>query len=335
MDFYIASVVTGSVMGMNRKLLVKAVLRYCPAIAGGAAAAAGLAALAGALTGYGAREALLFVAFPILGGGMETGVIPLSKILGAALPGGGQEKALSLMIPAAALGNGVSIAAGGLLMRLGRVAPGLTGGTGTKARLLRAAGEEGESPPPGAGYRPDRETPEPARLGAGLFLSAAFFALGGILNRAFPGLPPYAWMILSLAAVKTLGILPQSLEICCHQWFDFVTKNLTGAILAGLGVAFIDLRQIALAFTPPYLLLVLVTVAGGAAGSALAGRLAGLYPIDAAITAGLCMTSLGETGDAAVLSASGRMELMPFARISSRLGGALILILSSLAPRFL
>jgi Na+/citrate or Na+/malate symporter len=105
--------------------------------------------------------------------------------------------------------------------------------------------------------------------------------------------------------------------------------NLTGVLLVGIGVAYTNLQQVLDAMTIQYLILVGMTVFGATIGSGLVGKLVGFYPIEASITAGLCMANMGGTGDVAVLSASKRMKLMPFAQISSRLGGAFILNLFS------
>ena len=105
--------------------------------------------------------------------------------------------------------------------------------------------------------------------------------------------------------------------------------------MLGIGIAYTDLGQIISSFTPTYLVLVLVVIVGAVLGAGIMGRLVGFYPIEAAITAGLCMANMGGTGDVAVLTASKRMELMPFAQISSRLGGAFIILIASfLVPIF-
>ena len=97
----------------------------------------------------------------------------------------------------------------------------------------------------------------------------------------------------------------------------------------GIGFAYINIQQLVDAFTLQYILLVIVTVIGSIIGSGFVGKLLGFYPIEAAITGGLCMANMGGTGDVAVLSASKRMELMPFAQISSRLGGAFMILLAT------
>ena len=62
------------------------------------------------------------------------------------------------------------------------------------------------------------------------------------------------------------------------------------------------------------------------------GRLLGMYPIDAAIVTA-CHSGQGGTGDVAILTAANRMQLMPFAQIATRIGGAatvtLVLIIMS------
>ncbi len=65
-------------------------------------------------------------------------------------------------------------------------------------------------------------------------------------------------------------------------------------------------------------------------GCAVAGYLVGFYPVDSAVTAGLCMANRGGSGDLAVLGASKRMGLMAYAQLSSRLGGGIVLIIGSI-----
>jgi Na+/citrate or Na+/malate symporter len=337
LDFYIASLITGSIMGMNRRLLIRAAVRYLPAIIGGVAAAMILCAIVGTISGYGAREAILYICIPIMGGGMGAGAVPLSGIFGGALAGSADpelvkaatQKALNMMIPAVALGNALSIVSGGLLKKLGNVRKSLTGGCGANAQLMRVQGAEAEALKIDPEYQNAREAINLTQMGAGLLIATTFFALGMIINLFVFDIHQYAWMIISVAVVKALGLLPQKFEICCYQWFQFVMKNLTGVLLVGIGVAYTNLNQIAEALTPQYLLLVLVTVIGAILGSGIVGKIVGFYPIDSSITAGLCMANMGGTGDVAVLSAADRMELMPFAQISSRIGGAFILILAS------
>ena len=76
-------------------------------------------------------------------------------------------------------------------------------------------------------------------------------------------------------------------------------------------------------------------VVGAILGAGLVGRWVGFYFIESAITAGLCMTNMGGTGDVAVLSACKRMQLMPFARISTSIGGALIIFLCGLLASYI
>lgn len=323
LDFYIAALICGSILGMNRDLLIRAAIRYLPAIIGGVVVALGLAGLVGKLTGYGAEKAILYIAVPIMGGGMGAGAVPLSKIFGETLAQK-PEDIINIMIPAVAMGNAMAIVAGGLLSRLGKAVPSLTG----EGELMIAKGGD-DAVQADPAFLEAREKINLTYMGIGLLIATAFFIWGAIINMFIPKIHGYAWMIISVAVVKALGILPQYYEICCYQWFQFVMKNTTGVLLVGIGVAYTDLGQIIAAFSVNYVVLVGVTVIGAIVGSAAVGWLVGFYPVEASITAGLCMANMGGTGDVAVLSAANRMELMPFAQISSRIGGAFILILAS------
>ncbi|MDR1656179.1 MAG: 2-hydroxycarboxylate transporter family protein [Deltaproteobacteria bacterium] len=330
LDFYIASLITGSIMGMNRRLLIKAAIRYLPVILGGVALAILLGGLVGYFSGFGGKQAIFFVTIPIMGGGMGAGAVPLAKIFGEGL-GTDPATMLSMMVPAVALGNALAIVCGGLLNKLGHAVPSLSG----KGQLMVLDdGKAGAELDLEKQFKSQADKIDLVQMGSGLLIATTFFSFGAMLNLLFPAVHGYAWMILSVALVKVFGLFNQKLEICCHQWFQFVMKNLTGVLLVGIGVAYTNLVEVAAAFTPTYLLLVTVTVLGAIFGAAAIGRLVGFFAIESAITGGLCMANMGGTGDVAVLSAAKRMELMPFAQISSRIGGAFILILSSILLQF-
>ena len=69
LDFYIAALITGSILGMDRKLLIRASARYLPVILGGVSVSFGLAGLFGIIMVYGDKEALLVLELTLRGGG--------------------------------------------------------------------------------------------------------------------------------------------------------------------------------------------------------------------------------------------------------------------------
>lgn len=320
LDFVIAALITGSILGMNRGLLIRAALGFIPAILGGIAVSLGLVFLVGTITGFGGQEALLLIGVPIMGGGMGAGAVPLSQIF-ATQTGIPAEDALTMMVPAVALGNALAIISAGILNAIGKKKKGLTG----EGKLMKGTDfTRGESD----GIKDITLTVQ--NLGIGLLISLAFFSFGAIIARFIPAIHAYAWMILSVALCKVTGLLPERIEAACAQWFDFSIKNFTIVILVGLGVVFTNLSDIAAALSPAYFLIVATTIVGAILGAGLVGSLFKFFFVEIAITAGLCMANMGGTGDVATLSAAKRMELMPFAQVSSRIGGAIMLLLFSI-----
>lgn len=329
LDFYIAALITGSILGMNRKLLIKAAIRYLPCIIGAVLVALGLVAMVGPIFGFSASESIAYIGIPIMGGGMGAGAVPIAGVFEQALsiP---KDEILSKLVPAVALGNALAIVFAGLLNRLGERYPSLTG----NGNLMKL--DDGS-----LDYKEDKNTSLGVTdYGIGIVYATCFFTVGAIISKLIKlslgvSIHTYAFMIISVAIIKAIGLLPSQIENACEGWYKFVSKNFTAALLIGIGLAYTNLGQILSALSIKYIVLVLAVVLGSIIGGGIIGKLVGFYPIEAAITAGLCMANMGGTGDVAVLTASKRMVLMPFAQISSRIGGAFIILLTSfLVPIF-
>jgi Na+/citrate or Na+/malate symporter len=80
----------------------------------------------------------------------------------------------------------------------------------------------------------------------------------------------------------------------------------------------------------PYLITIVATVVSIISTGYVVGGWMKMYPIDTAIVTA-CHSGQGGTGDVAILTAGNRMQLMPFAQIATRIGGATTVIVVLIA----
>ncbi len=320
----VGGLICGSILTMDRKVLIRAGALYFIPILAGIAIAFSATAVIGAVMGFGWRQAILFVALPIMGGGTSAGAVPTALTYAANMS---QENSyyLSLIMPAVVIGNALAVVAAGALDGFGRRYPSTTG----NGQLMRSTTAVTDA---------DRvKLPvDVARLGRGFIITGLFYTVGIIFAKViFPswGIHYYAWTILACAACKIFNIFPKGLEEDIYQWYTFMIKVQVPCVLFSIGFVYTDLGVVIANMSFTYCILVLATLIGAILGPWFVGKWLGFYPVEAAITAGLCMANMGGSGDIATLGAAKRMELMPFAQISSRLGGAIIIILASILSR--
>ncbi|MDQ0208228.1 2-hydroxycarboxylate transporter family protein [Alkalicoccobacillus murimartini] len=319
---YIAVLVVGSILGMSRVVLLQGFARmFIPLVAGTLSAiAAGL--IVGSLFGYELYHTFFFIIVPIISGGIGEGILPLS-ISYATMIDQPSTELLAQLVPAAIIGNIVAIICAGMMKKLGEKRPDLNG----NGVLVRAKGANDVF------TEKQKEAPVDFRLmGAGVLVACTFFIFGGVLE-GWVGISGAVLMIVLAALVKVLNIMPAQMELGSHQLYKFVSSSFTWPLMVGLGIMFIPLESVAAVFSISYVIICASVVLAMVGCGFFVGKLMNMYPIEAAIVTG-CHSGLGGTGDVAILSASNRMGLMPFAQISTRLGGAATVIGATLLMRF-
>ena len=170
-------------------------------------------------------------------------------------------------------------------------------------------------------------------MGAGLLITCGFFILGTLLAPVL-GIPGPILMIIGAALIKVTRLIPEGMELGAFQMYKFMTNNLTFAILVGLGTLFVPWNQMMDSLTPAYFVICAVTVLSMILSGFAVGLWMRMYPVESAIVTA-CHSGLGGTGDVAILTASNRMELMPFAQISTRVGGAAMIVLATILMKLL
>ena len=324
LNLFIGVMIVGSLLGMDRHILIKSGSLYIPAILAAIAGAALLSSLGGLIIGKSPLEIITTYTFPMMGGGAGAGAIPMAQVYGE-VTGKDPSGYLSFALAILALGNILAIICGALLNALGQKFPKLSGGD----KLLRDETKIMDT-------KEEKYAVTMDDVAAGVFLTAGFFMLGNLMASKFlPSvmgvkIPSFAYLILFTALANILNLIPENLRQGAKQCQKFFSGKLVWVQMVGCGIVLIDFREMLSAVSPANILIIVCVVFGAMLGAAVFGWIVGFYPIESAITAGLCMTNMGGSGDLAVLGAAKRMELISYAQISSRIGGALVLLIASM-----
>ena len=324
LNLFIIVLITGSVLSLDRKILIQSFVGYIPAILGGLVGAALLGILFGFFFGIEPAKIITHYVLPIMGGGNGGGAVPLSEIF-ADVTGQDKNVYYSFAIIILTVANIFAIITASILNGIGEKKTSWTGDKSTIIRNQEAAFDTEDSV----------YTPTLADVAAGLVLGLSAYGFGLLMSKLF--LPSIfgvkihtlAYMIIFVVILAATGAIPKNIREGAKELQSFFSKYLVLIIMVGVGVD-LDIQELLNALTVSNVVIALAIVIGAIVGSALVGYLVGFYPIDTAVTAGLCMANRGGSGDLAVLGAADRMNLMAYAQLSSRLGGAIVLIIGSL-----
>ena len=316
LEVYIIFLIAGSVLALDKDILLKSFVGYIPAILGGLAVATLFGVLAGLAVGVDPQTTIMKYVLPIMGGGNGAGAVPLSNIY-ETVTGDAAANFYGFAIIILTIGNIFAIIGSFL--------------TGDKKTIVRG------------GEHLAREDKKVVctmqdELGA-VVLTLGCYGVGRLMSKvilpkiAGASIHAYAYMIIFVVILAASGIIPESVRAGAKRMQNFMGTVMGMVIMVGMGTDF-DIAELFSVMTPGNVAMALAIVVGAVIGSGAVGYLVGFYPVDTALTAGLCMANRGGSGDLACLGAAKRMELMAYAQLSSRLGGAIVLIIASFVFSF-
>ena len=327
-NFYVAAILVGSVFCMDRKVLLGATARYLPAILISQAFALGFTALAGLLTGQGVGYSILNIGAPCMSGG-SSGAITTLPMTYSQLSGQDMSALAGPFLCYASIANVLAVLFAAVGRNVFDKLPGWSGHgdilveKGDKKASTEEESKKIDTKRPGS-------TNDFAKIGAGMFIACVIYEAGMIVSYFVPQIAGIAWAIIIAIVIKCVGILPEEICDCCTYWMNFMLKNGLPMLIAGIGVCSLNLKDLTSYFSIGAFIVIVVGVVGAFIGAMLGGKITGLYPFETGVTAGLCCCNIGGSGDIAVLTAADRMNLLAFASISTRIGGALMVVWISL-----
>ena len=312
---FISCIIVGSILGMDRAVLVQGFLKIFVPLAAGSVVGGLVGTLVGVMLGLGAYHTFFFVVVPIMAGGVGEGAIPLSIGYSQILHQQ-QGDLFAQVLPPVMLGSLTAILLSGTLNFVGKRYPHLTG----EGRLQPGEHEEIEFEEEDTDDHVDVTT-----VAAAVVTAVTLYLIGALTQRLF-GFPAPVAMLVIAVALKLARAVSPSLQVGAFHVYKFFSTAVTYPLLFAIGVSLTPWDKLVAAFTLPYLITIVSTVVAIITTGFFVGGWLKMYPIDTAIVTA-CHSGQGGTGDVAILTAANRMQLMPFAQIATRIGGAITVTL--------
>ena len=312
---FITAIIVGSILGMDRRVLIKGFLKIFVPLAAGSVLAAIVGTLVGTALGMGARHTFFFTVVPIMAGGVGEGAIPLSTGYAQILHQN-QGDMFAQVLPPVMLGSLMAILLSGLLNYVGKKYPHLTG----EGRLQ--PGEHDEMDPKQEEITGHMDVSHIAAAG---IMAISLYLLGTLCFNLF-GLPaPVAMLFIAVVVKLAHGASPK-LQEGAFVVYRFFRTAVVYPLLFAVGVVITPWDKLVSAFHLANIITIFATVSTLMATGFIVGRWLKMYPIETAII-NATHSGQGGTGDVAILTAANRMVLMPFAQVATRIGGAITVTL--------
>jgi CCS family citrate carrier protein len=315
---FISSIIVGSILSMDRNVLIKGFVKIFVPLAIGSVVAGAVGTAVGTLLGLGSFHTFFYLVAPIMAGGVGEGAIPLS-IGYAGILGQEQGHVFAEVLPPVMLGSLTAILLSGMLNSLGKKRPHLTG----NGRLQPT--EDGDLKPQTETFSGQFDIGNIAAAG---ITSIALYMVGMMCFRLFAFPAPVAMLFVAVMFKLSRLVSPQ-LQQSSYIVYKFFSTAVTYPLLFAIGASMTPWDKLVAAFNVVNLVVIISTVASLIATGFFVGRKMNMYPIEAAII-NACHSGQGGTGDVAILTAAERMQLMPFAQIATRIGGAITVTLTLL-----
>lgn len=309
---YICILIVGSILSLDIKLyaLAKTLPRMLTIALLASLVSTPLGVLSGGLVGFSFSEALFLIVVPLLSGGINAGVLPLA--LGYGSHFGNSHEIFAVLLPPVLVGNLIVVVTTGAIGYFNR-----SRSTAIYKNKLIGTMENNIS-----------NSPRIQDL-LGAIILLLLFAVAAHWFKSITNVAEPVFLLALSTILLITNVIPQSLRCAIVAVYHLSARVFVVPILLTVGLLYSPWEVLMTGFSLKNLFVVTMMAGSLGASGYLLSRIFTFYTSDGSILA-VSRAAMGGAGNIAMLSAAHRLDLMPFAQIVTRTGGAITVFLALL-----